>query len=383
MHCNHHYNMFAYIIMINTIHETLVDKYHNYAITLNSVANIHTANILQDLDFGTIIISGSSHKFYYFNGELDKISIEIVSDSKVNITVVAEAIPINQIHIAAHVKHFASDLFEAYPHLVPYTNDYLPVILYGVLYQEDFEILKRNKSLKIIIWTGGDMCVGPKSIPIISETRAFKHMAVINTCTKVKHIAISNFIASSLAILGIPYIRVPFMGIKLDQYKSVIKGNSIYIYTSPFNKKKYGEIFFSQLVEKYPHINFIFTCNAEAWESFQKSGLSNPYNIKYYDKKELIEKIYPSCFLALRLTPHDGLAGTVQEMGALGIKSIHNGDSPSCLNYKTLKDIRRHIKNESRAIGTRNTKLSTRVKNYLTIDKDFFSTNFFAEKLSA
>lgn len=66
----------------------------------------------------------------------------------------------------------------------------------------------------------------------------------------------------------------------------------------------------------------------------------------------------------------------MQELGLMGIKSIHNGDSPSCLNYVTFDDICKHIDNEIKTIGSQDIELANSVRQYLTLDPKFFKTSF-------
>lgn len=56
----------------------------------------------------------------------------------------------------------------------------------------------------------------------------------------------------------------------------------------------------------------------------------------------------------------------------MGIKSIHNGYSPSSLNYNNFNDICNHIDDERKKIGTIDNDLANTVKKYLTVSEDFF-----------
>jgi hypothetical protein len=371
--CNVNTVMLDKLKLVETVRTEKISKYSNYEIILLSQNKINTIEILEDNDFGILAINRSYYILNYFNDVLDNITIKIISESYTNIQISNKNIEIDQIYIAQHLDHFRDDLLTSYPNLKNYYNDLLPSIYYGIWSPKDLEMLRKNKSLKIIIWTGGDIYIDAP------ENHLRKHIQnnfnKIKNLTKIVHIAISNFIQSDLASLQIKHLRVPFMGIKMDKYKPITKGSSIYIYTSPVLGNKYGEELYSKIVQKYSHINFIFTCSKGSMNVMDKQ--KNTYNIKYYDKDELVEKIYPQCFIGLRLTKHDGLAGTVQELGTLGIKSIHNGDSPSCLNYNNFEDICEYIDNEIKNIGTKDVELSNHVKNYLTIDKDFFDTKYF------
>ena len=177
------------------------------------------------------------------------------------------------------------------------------------------------------------------------------------------------------------------MTIDINQFEPITKGKSIYVYTSPYMELYYGSNYYDQIVEKYKDINFVFACCKQAYDILlsKKNGISkkylSKYNIKYYEKDILINEIYPQCFVALRLTIHDGMAYTVQELGLMGIKSIHNGDSPSSLNYKNLDDICSHIDNELKTIGTCDSELANKVKKYLTLDKNFYNTCFYKNNI--
>ncbi|XWV26191.1 hypothetical protein QJ857_gp0887 [Tupanvirus soda lake] len=367
--------------MLETIYENNSIKHTNYLIKINSKKDIKTATILNDVNFGTIEGNDNNLTFYYFNGNSDKIIIKVLSIDTVTITVTKEDIDIKQIYIAEHVKHFGDDIYPAHPNLSPYHNDYMPSFFYGMLSTNDLNVLTKNKSLKIIIWTGGDMRICKLKW---KKTRKSirKNIMRIKRMKNVVHIAVSKFIEDNLNILGIKYIRAPFMGFQFDKYKPVAKGKCIYVYTTPLGEEKYGRSLYNQVIEKYKHINFIFTCSQGNYIGMLNKNLPNPHNIKYYTKKELIEKIYPQCFIGLRLTVHDALAATVQELGAMGIKSIHNGDSPSCLNYENIEDIFTHIDNEIKTIGTTDYELSSNVKKYLKLDKDFFNTKYYTNHLN-
>lgn len=78
----------------------------------------------------------------------------------------------------------------------------------------------------------------------------------------------------------------------------------------------------------------------------------------------------------MRLTDHDGLSATVQELGLMGVKCIHNGCSPSALNYNTFNDICKHIDNEMLKIGQTDVNTALAVKNYLIINNEFFDTDY-------
>lgn len=125
-------------------------------------------------------------------------------------------------------------------------------------------------------------------------------------------------------------------------------------------------------MKKFPDIPFIFACGSD-----KKQIKPHKNDITNYSPSDLINNIYPKCFLCLRLTEHDGLAATVQETGLLGIKSIHNGASPSTLNYKSVDDIYSIVSQEREKIGTIDSEIANKVKEYLTINKNIFNINYY------
>ncbi len=80
------------------------------------------------------------------------------------------------------------------------------------------------------------------------------------------------------------------------------------------------------------------------------SSISVPY--------EEIPSIYKQCFLGIRLTQQDGNANTVQEMGLMGIKCVHNGEFPNAINWFNLNDIIKIINEEKKKIGKKDENLA-------------------------
>jgi hypothetical protein len=358
-----------------------VSKNCNYSIRFHSqINNIVTFSIKEDEHFGTYIIKfrNQLQTFNYFNGSSTNLTIVCDTLFYTKIKLVQKNIQIKQIYIAEHLrKGFSKEFYEVLA-LKDYYNDYLPAIYYGMLSQNDLEVLKKNKSLKIIIWTGGDinyniMQTDKGSKILINKINHIKNL------TKVKHISISPFISKSLLGLGLNYKEVPFIAIDFNMFNPVPKGKSIYIYTSSGEGTYYGSMLYDKIIEKYKDINFIMTCWVNDIKDLQKRKYRNKYMLQHYDKKELAKKIYPQCFIGLRLTSHDGLSATVQELGLMGIKCVHNGSSPSSLNYNSFEDICRHIDNERKTVGTFDVELADKVKDYLTINPNFFTTNFFGD----
>ena len=54
----------------------------------------------------------------------------------------------------------------------------------------------------------------------------------------------------------------------MDNYKPVIKGNSIYIYCSLRDKEEYGYSTIKKIEKLFPTINFIYCTNSIFYEKF-------------------------------------------------------------------------------------------------------------------
>lgn len=329
--------------------------------------------ILEDDQFGSLIIN--ANEFNYYNGNLENITIVCYTDKdfpEYEINIEEQVVRIKQIYMNDILKiAFMEDMIKIHG-LEPYHNDWEPAFFYGMMTENDVQMLQKNKSLKVIIWIGTDINMHGN----INVKRA--RYQRIQQLSKVRHLAISSFIKNSLNSLSMPFKFVPFMGVNFDLYKPITKGPCIYLYTALCAESYYGYEIYSRLLEKYKDITFIITCCKYYYDQLIRDGKPLKYNIKCYDKEELINKIYPQCFLGLRLTNHDGLAGTVQELGLLGIKSIHNGESPSSLNYKTYDDVCVLIENEMKTIGTSDPVLAESVKKYLTVKSEFFNSDFYS-----
>ena len=353
-----------------------VERFCNYRVEVRSEPNNEIIlTVEEDECFGEFLIKTEtdSFTFHYFNGDNESITLICRALSQFRLELIPEDIEIEQLYMTQHLRQGFYDRVKNSTGLRGYENDYLPAIFYGVWSDADLDTLRKNKSLKIIIWSGGDINAADYRDEYVRE-KVLSNVSEIKALSKVIHVSRSPFIARSLEEFGLPYIEAPFCPIDFDLYKPVTKGNSIYIYTAPSMESYYGSDWYDQVVEKYKDINFIFACCKASDDFVKASGYQSKYDVRYYEQEELIDKVYSQCFLALRLTIHDGIANTVQELGLMGIKSVHNGSGPSSLNYETLEDLYRHIDRERETIGTCDEVLANEVRRYLTLDKDFYKT---------
>lgn len=240
-----------------------------------------------------------------------------------------------------------------------------PCLFYGLLTEKDVDVLLSITSHKIIVWTGGDLTILAKDTELFSK---------VLECPNTYHVAISNYIEQDLTELGITYKSVPFMGIMLDQFNPVVKGPSIYVYIGN-GDEIYGYSLYMEVYNKLKHkYSFMFATNPIY--RIIRSGNNNFPNLYSVDKHDVCQ-LYAKCFICLKLTAHEGLSASTQELGCMGIKTITNLMTPSTLQYENIDDIINHIEDEAKTIGTMDTDLSDKVKNFLNVGSSWLFPEFY------
>ena len=245
---------------------------------------------------------------------------------------------------------FFKDVFLKKYGLKPYKDPYKPAVFFG-LYQRQHHYLKNHKGFAVIVWAGSDAIH-------LKQTPDF--VKYIKNRKDLFHIAISNFIENDLRELNIPFYSIPITPHTNDDIKPYRLGRYIFMYTST-NSQVYGEKYIPQIKRSLPGIKIILATKDT------------------YNRKELI-KVYQKCFLGLRLTKHDGLSNTVSELGLMGRRVVWNGNTPNAINYRTVSDIVKIIKNESNYMGKFTPKVATEVKEYLQFRDDWLDTDFYKDK---
>jgi hypothetical protein len=264
---------------------------------------------------------------------------------------------ITQGYVSKTLVFFKKKFMKKYK-LVEYVNIHKPCVFYGCYNKKDLETIKKNKSLKIVIFGGTD-------------TYYKKYKKARNMLNKIKKIpntffiSQSSFISSDLNAFNIIHNFVPIAPTVNLKCNPQVKGPNIYVYTNPSNERVYGSNFYYRLMNEFKDINFILACAKKTNETKK---------IKCYTKDALI-KVYSSCFLGLRLVQHDGISATIQEMGLLGIKTINNGISPACINYTNYDSIVNIINEERKKIGILDNETSQKTYDYLNIDNEWLNIN--------
>jgi len=231
--------------------------------------------------------------------------------------------------------------------LKKYYSSKNPAIFFGMYSKLGLNVLKKHKSLAVVIWRGTD---------IISEKKRLESVLKIKN-VNIKHVAISDFIKKDLKNVGISYKFIPLAASRVDNLQSCPLGDEIYIYAPKTRYQFYGGEYLDKIKNK---------CRF-------KINIGTSSNC--YTKEELYN-IYKRSFIGLRLTKHDGIANQVIEMGLMGRKCVHNGNHPNCIHWKNSKSILKSIERESQYIGKIREDVSISVKKYIDVGEDWLDTDF-------
>ena len=267
---------------------------------------------------------------------------------------------IGQIFVHPGFQHSFGAMIFRHTKLRPYSDLDSPAFFYGLGSPDAADVLFKHKGKGVIIFTGGDsFSERPLARRVFEFAKANRG--------RIVSIAISNFIARSLERHGVPYVEIPFFALNLDLFKPVVLGNAVYIYGTP-DAVYHNDLVIKHVQPHFPMTKFIY--GADMGSPAMNGALSAPY--KHYDREALLTRIYPQCFMGIRLTDNDGLAGTVQELGLMGIRSIWNGGTPSALPWATVDDIIETIRTEKSRIGSVDARLAAEVRKFLEIDASFY-----------
>jgi hypothetical protein len=231
-----------------------------------------------------------------------------------------------------------------------------PLFMFGCYNLEQVWRAIRHQSggqITVICWAGSDA----KNLQFKDEAGNYVFAGLFNRFPRIKHIAISKWIAADLGMMALPFYRIPITPYDYSDIKPEPLGDSIYMY-KPDDPTYNGGIY-HKIKEALPDYNFIESTFHD------------------HTRAEIIE-IYKKCFIGLRFTEHDGLSNTVCEMGMMGRMMINNGDVPNCIWYKS--DYIEHITNvikDANNFETDPDEVSHKVSDYLNIGTDFLETTYY------
>ena len=277
---------------------------------------------------------------------------------------------INQMRVSRTIFFFKKDLLEKYK-LKEYHSKNSPAFFYGIYTKTDLKAVIKHNSMKIIIWSGSD-------INIKECDRVKEWIKELRNLKNIYFISNSRFISNDMRSLKLPFRFLPISGVKINRFKPIKKGKSIYIYTSATKPSTYGKHLYEKIIKRLPQFNFILATNKSSIITAKKRGVKIDDRILSFNKNNIVQ-IYKKCFIGLRLTEHDGISYTVAEMGLCGIKCIHNGGQPNAIGYNGLEDIIKSIIKESKMMGTIDMNLALRTKKYLSIKSKWKDPKFYSK----
>ena len=214
---------------------------------------------------------------------------------------------IYKIAISKSLKHLKRirDIYNLYK--LSKNSDNEPCLFFGVYSERDLFRIKSYVGLKYVMFGGSDI---DDSLSLNYVSNILREISLLD---KTHILSISKDITARLAKFNIKsrYIELDLVDRSIFKPSNVqnTAKKSIYIYNG-FKKdshsyKVYGGEIYEEVMRRLPQYKWILSSNLKA---------------NYSDMVD----IYKQCFIALRLTKHDGNANTVQELKALGIPIIHN-----------------------------------------------------------
>jgi len=193
----------------------------------------------------------------------------------------------------------------------PRTDLNRPLLVFGCGAPALKKLVMSHQGFCVILWTGSDTLKLHAFPPFLEFCK--------NNTSRVFHMTYSHWCKVDLDHWGIPYTErliVPTDITKFNFEKQT--DGDIYHYGNKNRIWYYG----TTMVEKIE----------ERWlKDTQKPGFS--YATFWSYSPEELYQVYTEALLGVRLTEHDGIAGSVIEMGLMGRRTIYNGDHPSAIHY--------------------------------------------------
>ena len=248
---------------------------------------------------------------------------------------------VTQAHVGEGVLSF-KDRFLTKFNLKGYHDKNAPLVIFGMyLIDDSFKVYQEHRGELVVVWCGSDgLKLNEKRANIVLSRYAI-------------HYAMSKFLSDDLSKWGIPHDILPVCPTSVD-IKLHPRGDKMYFYCGSEAKKEFYGYSIAKEVEKRTGIKIIFA------------------NHQSYSREKLMD-VYKDCFLALRLTRHDGLPNTVVEMGLMGRRSIYNGGTPQSIPWENVDDICKNVMAEYESRHEPNEFISWDMKNYIDIGNKWLS----------
>jgi hypothetical protein len=249
-----------------------------------------------------------------------------------------------------------------------YVDSRQPVFMFGCYGERQIHYalsVARTSPMVVICWGGSDAKILKELELGTDKARTFWSNAMRNM-HNIKHIAISHWIAEDMEILKFPYHRISIIPHDNSDIKPCPQGEAIYMYRPDL--EAYNGGIYQKVKEKLPY-RFIET------------------NSHTFTREQLYDA-YRDSFIGLRFTEHDGLSNTVCELGLMGRRVIHNGDTPNSIHYdknnidSIVAAVHKEYNNRNEAAyipdEVKNYEcIAQRVKEFLNIGTDWLNTEYY------
>lgn len=227
-----------------------------------------------------------------------------------------------QIRISSSLSHMGPRVRARYG-LRPYADASLPTMFMGFYSVEDRVAFLEHKLGARYLRPGGS------DVPMVAMLASRPDRPPV--------IAVSRDIQARLRRRGVASVYARWNVVDRRLFRPLPlerRGKCVYVYTGLGVGRKadrecrahavYGKAFVDEVARARPTVDFVL--------SHETPPCAH----------ESMPAIYARCFIALRLTKHDGTANMVQELQAMGIPVVHN-QSAYGLKWKNVADVIAHI----------------------------------------
>ncbi len=229
--------------------------------------------------------------------------------------------------------------------LIHNNNGNEPLVMFGCYGESDVRMVARHKAPIIMAWMGSDFA-------LFGSRKLWER-------ENIHHVAIGRWMEKDLRERGLSYKRVNLIGSPLvDALRPEPLGNAVYTYLPEKRREYYGGLLVDELQERL----------SGEFEFIIHTGLDVPQSD--------MPDVYRRCFAGLRLVEHDGGSETVIEMGLMGRRTVHNGDTPSSMNWETTDDIIDILRKERAASSPMLIALATQVREHIQMTDEWLDLDW-------
>lgn len=240
---------------------------------------------------------------------------------------------VSQAYISSSVLSFKEQLFDKY-HLTEYTDRSKPVVIFGMYTAQDLQTYLFHQGRVIVVWCGSDgMKLSHGNAELIKSRKAV-------------HYTMGQFVGDDLKRFGIKHTVSAITPTRVN-LSPVPRGNKIYAYG--MDEPEFYNIELVKRIGQRLHLEVVLT----------------GHNTYSFDQ---LVRVYAECFIGLRLTPHDGLACSVLELGLMGRRSVFNGGAPYSIPWTNEEDVYHAVLKEYRDRKKDNRYISRAFKKYINDD---------------